>query len=397
MEDHKERVGTCVSTQELERRWKESREVMREQGLDYLMMRSDEEFLGGYVRWFCDVAAGNQYPLTVVFPFDDEMTTISSGSVPPGEPSVPAWAVRGVKKRVSAPYLPSLWYTSALEGELVVEILKEKKGAKIGVVGKSFMSAPFYEYMEKQLIGYTFFDVTDQIDGIKAIKSPEEIQLIKHTAEIQDAAMEHLRGAIRPGMRDFEVMAEAQYSLVKQGSERQLILVGSADPAAPARWQFRQYQNRMIREGDQVAILLEVNGPGGFYTEIGRMFSMGRPSEQLQEAFGVAAELQAATANQLKPGANAKNIWDENNRLLGDRGYLPERRLFAHGQGYSLVERPAIRYDEPMKIQAGMNIAVHPYAINDTVWAVVCDNYLVTEDGMKNVCLHKFPREITVL
>ena len=46
-------------------------------------------------------------------------------------------------------------------------------------------------------------------------------------------------------------------------------------------------------------------------------------------------------------------------------GYRPERRLYAHGQGYDLVERPLIREDEPMKIKAGMNITVHPGAANE--------------------------------
>jgi Xaa-Pro aminopeptidase len=73
-----------------------------------------------------------------------------------------------------------------------------------------------------------------------------------------------------------------------------------------------------------------------------------------------------------------------------------ETRLYGHGQGYDLVERPAIRDDEPMKIQAGMNITIHPFAINKEVWAPVTDNYLVTETG-EYVWIHKFPKEIIVI
>ncbi|MCJ7687139.1 MAG: hypothetical protein MUO68_22905, partial [Desulfobacteraceae bacterium] len=74
----------------------------------------------------------------------------------------------------------------------------------------------------------------------------------------------------------------------------------------------------------------------------------------------------------------------------------PERRLYAHGQGYDLVERPLIRDDEPMKIRTGMNLTVHPGAVSKTVWATVCDNYLVTETGI-SPCLHKTPKEIIVV
>jgi hypothetical protein len=49
-----------------------------------------------------------------------------------------------------------------------------------------------------------------------------------------------------------------------------------------------------------------------------------------------------------------------------------------------------------MKIERGMNIAVHPTAANMTVWAGVTDNYIVTESGV-SPCLHKTPKEIIVV
>ncbi|HUL32077.1 MAG TPA: M24 family metallopeptidase, partial [Thermodesulfobacteriota bacterium] len=82
-----------------------------------------------------------------------------------------------------------------------------------------------------------------------------------------------------------------------------------------------------------------------------------------------------------------------NNEFLVRKGFPPETRLYAHGQGYDLVERPAIRDDEPMKLQAGMNITVHPIIGSDRVWVWVCDNYLITETGVSR-CLHQTPQEI---
>jgi Xaa-Pro aminopeptidase len=184
--------------------------------------------------------------------------------------------------------------------------------------------------------------------------------------------------------------------MVMRGSERQLILVGSTPHGVAGRWQFRPFQNRMIKEGDQVNVLIETNGPGGFYTEIGRIFSLGTPSQALQDASATAIEAQKVSLSLIKPGASCKDIWDANNEFLQKRGYQPERRLYAHGQGYDLVERPAIRFDEPMKIQAGMNLTVHPFAINASAWAVVTDNYMVTKTGVSE-CLHKTQKEIIVL
>jgi Xaa-Pro aminopeptidase len=57
------------------------------------------------------------------------------------------------------------------------------------------------------------------------------------------------------------------------------------------------------------------------------------------------------------------------------------------------VERPAIRDDEDMKLKANMNITVHPIVASKSVFAWVCDNYLVTESGVSE-CLHKTPKKI---
>lgn len=393
MEDPKERLTTSVSDSELHRRWKAAREIMAEYKIDYLLMRNDEEYLGGYVRWFTDIPANHNYAMTVIFPHHDDMTLITCGGTPPSDTYPPAWAVRGVKERLGAPYFASIHYTSTMDAELAVGVLKRKKRATIGLVGRSTIPITLYEYLRKHLPGYKFIDATDHIDRIKVIKSPEELELIKRTAALQDVAMDHVRKSIRPGRRDFEILAEAEYSCIMQGSERQLILVGSCPRGVPARWQFRRTQNRMIREGDQVSVLIETNGPGGFYTEVGRIFSLGKPSQDVVDAFGVAVEAQALSQSLLKPGARPKDIWDANNEFLQKKGYQPERRLFAHGQGYDLVERPAIRYDEPLNIEANMNITLHPFAINNMAWAVVTDNYLVQETG-ESPCIHKTPKEV---
>ncbi len=396
MFDPRERLTRCISTQELERRWGLAREVMREDKIDYLLMRNDEEFIGGYIKWFSDFSARHSYPMTVLFPIDDEMTTIAVGPTPPGEPWPPAWAARGVKKRLGAPYFPTANYTAKYDAELAVGVLKEKKNPRIGLVGTSFIPMNFYQYLVDHLPGAEFVDMTDRIDRLKVVKSDEEIELIKGTAALQDVAIEQVRKTIKPGMRDFEVLAEAQYSVVRSGSERQLILACSAPKGVPGPFQFRHFQNRVIREGDQFSILIEVNGPGGFYTEIARIFSMGEPSQELVDAFSYAKEAQEHTLGLMKPGTLPKDILEANNAFLARKGYEPERRLYAHGQGYDLVERPFFLPDETLPIQAGMNITVHPAAVTDTVWATVCDNYIIGLDG-PGECVHKTPKDIITI
>jgi len=383
----------AISTQELERRWRETRKRMEEEALDFLLMQNDNEWLGGYVRWFTDVPARNAYPMTVIFPIDDEMTTITVGGKPPGDLGPPPWAMRGVKKRLTAPYFRTLMYSNTYDGELAAEVLGTKRKGKIGIVGKGMMSAAFYEQLRKSLPEATLIEATDLVDRIKAIKSEEEIRLIKKTTALQDEAMKYAKKVIQPGRRDFEIIADIVHKVTQLGSEEQLVIGASGPPGTPVFMRKRHYQNRVVKKGDQFTLMIEVNGPGGMYAEIGRIFYIGKSPAELKEAFELAKETQKVTLNLLKPGADPAEIWRANNDFLIRKGFPPETRLYAHGQGYDLVERPAIRDDEPMKLKPGMNITVHPIIGTERIWAWVCDNYLITESGMCE-SLHRTPKEI---
>jgi Xaa-Pro aminopeptidase len=393
MQRPEEILTESISSRELERRWSEARKRMEEEDIDFLLMQNDNQWMGGYVKWFTDIPARDGYPITVIFPIDDEMTTITCGGKPPGDFGPPAWAMRGVKRRITAPYFRTLTYSNTYDAKMAVEVLKAKKGKTIGIVGRGMIPVTFYEHLKSGLPGRTFVDATDLVDQIKAIKSDEEIALIKKTAALQDETIEYAKTIIRPGRRDFEILGDVVHKVTSLGSEEQLVIGASGPFGAPVPPRDRIFQNRVLREGNQFTLLVEVNGPGGMYTEISRIFCTGNVPAELEHAFEMAKEAQKVSLKLLKPGVDPGQILKANNEFLIQKGFAAETRLYAHGQGYDLVERPAIRDDEPMKLKARMNITVHPIIGTDQVWAWVCDNYLITESGVSE-CLHKTPQEI---
>ena len=171
MDDEKGIVTQSISDRELERRWKAVRKRMREEKTDFLVMQNDNEWLGGYVKWFTDVPARNAQPHTVIFPVDEEMTTITHGGKPPGDVGPPAWTLRGVKTRLTAPFFRSAAFTNTYDAELAVDVLKAKRNARIGILGKGTMSAAFYMHLVESLPGATFVDAADLVDDIKAAAS----------------------------------------------------------------------------------------------------------------------------------------------------------------------------------------------------------------------------------
>ncbi len=366
---------------------------MIEQGIDLLVMQNDNQFLGGYVRYFLDVPAEQAYPITVLFPAGEEMTVISCGA--PSGSLPPDYALRGVKAKIGRPYFRSVSYTNQLDAEVAVKTIRDLKCKKVGFVGFSMLSAMFYKYLTENLAEVEFVDATDMVDRIKAIKSEEEIAWIRKAVAMHDYVVAAIPALLRPGMYEFELRAELQKIMVEYGSEEQLIMMGSEVTGKRTPQLHSFLQNRRIEKGDQVFVMVEASGPAGFYAEIGRIFSLDDPPRPLLEAWEIARSAQHYVASLLKPGAEPARLLEANNSFLEGKGFAGEERLFAHGQGYDLVERPAFLPQETMKLEENMLVAVHPVAANDSVFAFCCDNYLVTAEGAE--LLQKTPQEIFVL
>jgi Xaa-Pro aminopeptidase len=391
-----ERVIAPISTEELERRWKLVREVMKENKIDFLLAQNGSDYLGGYVKWFTDLPAVHDYTASIIFPVDDEMTTIWHGSSDPAKAGPGAWLLRGVKKRLSTPILPSLNFTTSFDGQLVVQELKGYKNLRLSFVNEGRISTGFTKYIREHLTSATFVDITEEIDLFKAVKSPEEIERIKYSAYLHDEAMKACAEAMKPGVREFEVTAWGRYKCRMLGSEQQFIHIGSSPQGNPVRYSSIHAQNRMLQDGDQIVILIEANDPAGYYTHLHRHFCIGSARDETLEHHELAKEAQKFTLDLIKPGADPMEILNANNEWMVSRGYEPETRLYAHGQGYDLVERPSFQVGESMKIRAGMNVAAHPTVSSKLGTVKLCDNYIVTETGLTE-CLHKFPQEITVV
>jgi Xaa-Pro aminopeptidase len=172
------------------------------------------------------------------------------------------------------------------------------------------------------------------------------------------------------------------------------IFLGSTAPLGQAsRFVNHHFQARKLKDGEHFSMLIENNGPGGMYTEIARTIVLGKASNELIDGFESMKEAQAHTLRLMKPGASCADIAARHDDYMRSHGFVPELRLYAHGQGYDLVERPLVRSDETMSIDADMNFAVHPTFETPSLFAVICDNYLIGPDG-PGECLHKTPKQV---
>jgi Xaa-Pro aminopeptidase len=393
-----ERVVAPISDAELERRWSAVRKQMADRKIDVLLMQGNNDFMGGYVKYFTDLPATNGYPFTVVFPRDDLMTTIGQGplggdqAVPPGGDGVR----RGVKRVLSTPSFAPAGYTKEYDAELAAKALEPFAKARVGLVGVATMPYPFLDYLKRGVLAQAdVVDATDFVDDIRAIKSPEEIAGMKKSCQMQDAMMKAVFAAVKPGIRDIELVGIAKQVASTWGSEQGWYMAASGPNGTAAVMAPPHQQNRVLREGDQFTILIENSGPGGFYTELGRTCVMGKPTQEMQDEFAFVLEARKFTLERLKDGASCKQLWDDYNAFMRANKRPEEKRVYVHSQGYDMVERPLVRFDETMAIRKNMVLAVHPTYVTERTYSWACDNFLVT--GAWPERMHAFPEKITEL
>ena len=395
-----DRIRRPISDVELKRRWSLIRNMLKEKDLDCMFAQNSNMALGGYVRWLTDVPAEHNLPMTVLFPVNDEMTLVRSCPSPLA-PYPPLWAARGVREILNAPFSPTLNYTADIEAGLVIEYFKKRDMKRVGLVNPAMIASGFMVRLRAGLPNVEFVDVTEEFDLFKALKSDEEMELIREVVKVQDAAWAALPAVVKPGMKEYQIRSELMELMMNLGSEEHLMFLATAKPGKPCGMAMFNFANRTVQEGDYGTLLIEVSGPGGYYAESARNFCFGEPFKAMVDMWDAAVKGQQLTADLLVNGQDSRVIVREYNKFISSLGYCMEGRLYGHSQGYDLIERPAFMADdewgvETMPILAGMNCSLHPFITNDECTVYINDNYHVTQSGPP-IKLHKTAPEIIIL
>lgn len=379
-----------IRRDELERRWALVRTHLKDQAIGALIVQGRTEDNGGNVRWFTDVPA-TTYPKTVIFHADDLITIVEHGAIggrrtlDGNDPGAP-----GVGEIITNAALPAVQYTQHADGISAAQVLEKRGYKRVAFAAPGSMAYGLVASIIERMTGKAeIVDVSDFLDESRARKSDYEIELIRHTAHMQDEVFRRVLCAIEPGVRDADIFALCQYEGRRLGSTGGIFLGGSSRPGEGVKSPVPL--GRRLEQGDHVSILIENNSANGFYTELGRSVVLGKATDHQKEVYEFALAAERHTAALCRPSTACAEVFALQADFMRAHGRQPSDRLGAHSQGYDIVERPLIRADETMTILPNMNIAVHP-ALNPPIIAGSCNNYHVTETGAEQ--LHKTENRI---
>lgn len=372
-----EKYAYSIDPSEMKRRWSLTLAEMEKQGIDCLILYATVGKLGGAMMYLTDLMAAGSNPHCAVFSRDG-IFLIGHGNK--GGTMTPQNVdLLNVVSDVGFPITPAMCYADHFYPEEMTRIIRKHGYKRVGLVGMSYITAAIYKYLTETLTDREFVDATDMVDQIRAVKSDYELALRKRCIKMHERIFAAIPSILRPGRTEFEVVQETEYVAKALGCPVCSVMIGS-DAVRPFKSP-ALYRNKVIGREDYVNFLLEVATPGGIWGELGRVFSFREPSPAMRQAEKDTNELQAMIAEHSRPGARPSELLAMLNKNLVERGYAPEKRIFAHSQGYDIVERPVYSEWESMPLKENMFLAIHPTCGNQGALCSNTDNYVVTENG----------------
>jgi Xaa-Pro aminopeptidase len=258
---------------------------------------------------------------------------------------------------------------SGLTAKAVAEIKDRINDAGVGgePVGVDFAEVPTFFELQRQ--GLDIRDGQQVMLDAREIKSRDEITLLATAAAMVDGTYQDIAAALRPGVRENEIVALANKRLYEMGSDDvESINAVSGERCNPHPHNF---SDRMIRPGEQ-AFFDIMHSYNGYRTCYYRCFAVGAATQSQRDAYAKAREWIDVAIEMIKPGVSTDQVaraWPTAQEI----GLADEKTafglLFGHGLGLALHERPIISRltslpendGAPMEVKEGMVFALETY------------------------------------
>jgi Xaa-Pro dipeptidase len=399
-----------LSLAERDRRWARVRQLMRERGVEGLLVA------GFRAREMYETYISDDYNEgCVVFPLE-------------GDPVVITWApLRVMRARWSEQRGTVLWvadYRVATTGTGVADVLREKRlsESRLGVVGLRSQAptemygaipANFWMELGAALPKAQWEDVSEEFSYLMLVKSDEEMAQVRYAARAAEAACRVVVEVAAPGVGEEVVFAEATREMLRHGiGLRYPMIVMNSGPHTlswgPPRWTTSGEAPRILERGDLMqAELMPLCG--NQEVQVQMTVALDPLNETNLKCERVARAAYEAGIKALKPGLAFVDLvaaMEEPLKSAGCWGYTP----LVHSLGpHFLMGRTTVNQDQakldirfagpnaarprPAVLQPGMVLAFEPNACIGDHRVNIGGTVIVTATGCEE--LNHIPTSVT--
>jgi Xaa-Pro dipeptidase len=237
----------------------------------------------------------------------------------------------------------------------------------------------------------------------REVKTAEEVQLMRINGGIADAMLTEFEGAIRPGVRECELLAVLAESLIRRRGE--YIFTGLVSAGANTNPWGSEATDKVVMPGELVGVDTDAVGYEGYVIDVSRTFLCDGPATRPQkEAYRVAHHQVTAMAELIRPGMTFDEFARAAPRL--PEAYHPQRYYARAHQAGLEDEGPSIWFVEDVGernalpsdriIQPNMVLCLECYAgeVGAPFGVKLEDQLLVTEHGAEPLCVYPYEERL---
>ena len=340
-----------IDQSELQNRVVQLRKYVKNEGLNGIIVYSDE-YRSGYCTYFTGYK-----PINVIE--ESPQTLIVMENEDP-------ILVIGRLNYYSA--RETVWIKKVLQHHKfeteIFELLKKfnQKGKKIGIAGEHLM--PFYlrDILTKAMPDIQFPIVTKIIDDMRKIKSKKEIELMEKAADINDKVLTELKGIIKVGMTEQQIVAHVDFLGRQLGADlgSATVVMAGKNTKFPA-W---RATNKKLQKGE--LLMVDFNPAIGNYCNDGGItFLMPGASKFKTEALVNSHKILKNTINSIRSQTKATGVHDSFYESLKPlkldsnfSPYVTGTRGTGHGVGLDVVEKPDLNKFSDFVFYPRMTLAI---------------------------------------
>lgn len=237
-----------------------------------------------------------------------------------------------------------------------------------------------------------------RLEGLRQVKTKEEIQNIEQAEKIGDEAFAKVIGWLRESRQRGEARTEKQVAAYLEFTMRELGAEGTSFDTIAASGLHSSMPHavptdRVLMDGDFVTMDFgcRVNG---YCSDMTRTIVIGTADDRQREIYDVVLRAQEAALQMIRPGLRGCEVDETARKVIREAGY---GECFGHSLGHSvgleIHETPCFAQKDESVLQPGMVITVEPGIYVEGFGGVrIEDVVVITEKGCRN--LTHSPKEL---
>ncbi|WP_411843819.1 M24 family metallopeptidase [Salinicoccus sp. HZC-1] len=268
-------------------------------------------------------------------------------------------------------------------------------GSNIGI---EYGSLPTDYTLRIQDKGFRIEDIGWDIVNMRAIKTAEEIDMIKTSGGLVSGALKHTLKNSKAGESELEIDYYGNQFLFEEISKKYTdstldYFVMSPSGIERTNMPHVFSNTRKLETGDVIIHSRQV-GLNGYRAECERTFFIGEPTEKQRKVFDVMLRAHEAALDFIKTGVTAREVNEA--ALAVIRGSGMEEHVShrtGHGIGIGQHEEPSLRFDNDLELKPGMVFCVEPGIYISGVGGFRhSDTVVLREEGTEIIT--EYPREL---